>query len=61
MKLTADGAQAIDALASRQVKSLLRGHGIISEGADPKTVHLITDGWAGRFNPNYLRHLYEGY
>lgn len=47
--LKADGEQAIDALASRRVKSLLRGHDIISEGEDPKTVNLIVDGWACRY------------
>ncbi len=47
--LKADGEQAIDTLASRRVKSLLRGHDIISEGEDPKTVNLIVDGWACRY------------
>ncbi len=47
--LKADGEQAIDALASRRVKSLLRGHDMISEGEDPKTVNLIVDGWACRY------------
>lgn len=47
--LRADGEQAVDALASKRVKSLQRGHDIIREGEDPKTVNLIVDGWACRY------------
>lgn len=47
--LRADGEEAIEALASKRVKSLLRGHDVIREGEDPKAVHLIVDGWACRY------------
>lgn len=47
--LRAEGEAAIEVLASKRVKSLLRGHDIISEGEDPKTVNLIVDGWACRY------------
>ena len=49
LPLRADGESALEALASKRVKSLLRGHDIISEGEDPKTVNLIVDGWACRY------------
>jgi hypothetical protein len=47
--LRTDGERAIEGLASKRVKSLPRGHDIISEGEDPKTVNLIVDGWACRY------------
>jgi CRP-like cAMP-binding protein len=47
--LPAAGEHAIEALALKRVKSVLRGHDIISEGEDPKTVNLIVDGWACRY------------
>ena len=47
--LRTDGEKAIEGLASKRVKSLPRGHDIISEGEDPKTVNLIVDGWACRY------------
>jgi CRP-like cAMP-binding protein len=47
--LGADGERAVEALAEKRVKSLQRGHDIIREGEDPKTVNLIVDGWACRY------------
>lgn len=47
--LRTEGEEAIENLASKRVKSLLRGQDIISEGDDPKTVNLIVDGWACRY------------
>jgi CRP-like cAMP-binding protein len=47
--LRADGEKAIEVLALKRVKPLLRGHDIISEGEDPRTVNLIVDGWACRY------------
>ena len=49
LPLRADGEAALEALASKRVKSLLRGNDIIREGEDPKTVNLIVDGWACRY------------
>ena len=47
--LGADGERAVEALTEKRVKSLQRGHDIIREGEDPKTVNLIVDGWACRY------------
>jgi CRP-like cAMP-binding protein len=46
LTLRADGESALEVLASKHVKSLLRGNDIIREGEDAKTVNLIVDGWA---------------
>lgn len=43
------GERAIETLATQQVFPLQRGHDIISEGEDPRTVNLIVDGWACRY------------
>ncbi len=49
LPLRTDGEIALEALATKRVRSLARGHDIISEGEDPKTVNLIVDGWACRY------------
>lgn len=48
-RLSLEGEEAIEALATRRINMLSRGLDIISEGEDPRVVNLILDGWACRY------------
>ena len=48
-RLSVEGETVIEELASRRLTSLPRGQDIISEGEDPRTVNIITEGWACRY------------
>ncbi len=47
--LSESGERAVAEMASRRVRTLPAGEDIISEGDDPKSVHLMLDGWACRY------------
>lgn len=47
--LSADSERAIVEMAAQKVRSCAPGDDVISEGDDPKTIHLMLDGWACRY------------
>lgn len=48
-RLSSESERAIEDMAARRVRTLASGEDIISEGDDPKSVHLLLDGWACRY------------
>lgn len=48
-RITGESADAVNEMASRRVISVDRGHDIISEGEEPRTVNLLVEGWACRY------------
>lgn len=47
--LPAASEEAVCKLAGQRVRTLSAGDDIISEGDDPKTIHLMLEGWACRY------------
>ncbi len=47
--LPAASEAAIESLSGKRVVEIQRGHDIISEGEDPRSVNLVIDGWACRY------------
>lgn len=49
MRTSVGSEDAINEMASRRIVALDRGQDIISEGEEPRTVHLLISGWACRY------------
>ncbi|HEV7233772.1 MAG TPA: Crp/Fnr family transcriptional regulator [Sphingorhabdus sp.] len=49
MRTSSGSEEAINEMASRRLVTLDRGQDIISEGEEPRTVHLLVSGWACRY------------
>lgn len=47
--LSSESECAVEEMASRRVRTISAGDDIISEGDDPKSIHLLLDGWACRY------------
>ncbi len=48
-RLTTAGEEAIEELTTHRIIEIPRGHDMISEGEDPRTVNVVVDGWACRY------------
>lgn len=47
--LSRESESAVEEMGSRRVRAIAAGDDIISEGDDPKNIHLLLDGWACRY------------
>lgn len=47
--LSAESETAIETMAASRVREMRAGDDIISEGDDPKSIHLLLEGWACRY------------
>jgi CRP-like cAMP-binding protein len=48
-RLAPAGEAAIEELTTHRIIEVDRGHDVISEGEDPRTVNIVVDGWACRY------------